>query len=298
MKIIRVFPTVTNATPDDALARFGPPDLFEDGADEIHVSVAFTADLPRAERLAYEWEGFGRVKKGGPAYRMRSEEFVPGLYIKPGYVITSRGCPCNCWFCDVPKRENDYRGAAPREIAIADGWNILDDNLLACSRPHVEKVFKMLSGAPKRWGVERVQFTGGLWAAGLQDYQVGLLADLKPRPKCFFAYDPGDSFETLRSAAKRMLDAGFTECSHRLQVYVLCGFPRDTQDKAEGRMRQMLGIGFTPFAMLWRPMSPSEEKFTPAPEWGVFQRRWGRPAIIHSKSGLQEGELFAGMCGV
>jgi hypothetical protein len=29
MRIIRVFPRKTKATPDDALARFGPPDLLE-----------------------------------------------------------------------------------------------------------------------------------------------------------------------------------------------------------------------------------------------------------------------------
>lgn len=284
MKIIRVFPRRTRATPDDELARFGPPDLFDDGADEIHVSVTFTQDLEAAERLAYEWEGFGRVKKGGPAYMMRSEQFVPGLYIKRGYTITSRGCPRNCWFCGVPKRENDFIGAPPRELAIADGWNVLDDNLLACSRPHVEAVFAMLRGAPKRWGVDRVEFTGGLEARALQDYQVGLLADLRPRPSCFWAYDPGDPFETLESAARRLIAAGFTARSHRLRCYVLCGFPFDTFDKAETRMKQMLGIGFTPFAMLWKPMKAAEEKFRPGPEWAAFQKRWARPAIIHASA--------------
>jgi hypothetical protein len=51
--------------------------------------------------------------------------------------------------------------------------------------------------------------------------QVGLLADLKPRPNCFFAYDPGYAFETLKSAADRILEAGFTRCSHRLRTYVM-----------------------------------------------------------------------------
>src|SRR5260370_37508738 len=56
MRLIRVFPRRTKATPVDALARFGPPDLLEygDGADEVHVSVTFTDDKPKAERLADE----------------------------------------------------------------------------------------------------------------------------------------------------------------------------------------------------------------------------------------------------
>lgn len=41
-------------------------------------------------------------------------------------------------------------------------------------------------------------------------------------------------------------------------------------------------VGFTPFAMLWRPDKPSQEKWTPGPEWRAFQRRWARPAIIHA----------------
>ena len=280
-RIIRVFPRKTKATPDDDLAYVGPPDLFAPQADEVHISVAFTADVPKAERLAYEWQGYARtIKMGGPGLHQRSEEFVPGLYIKPGYVITSRGCPCTCWFCDVWKRENDKPKAPPRELAIADGWNILDDNLLACSRSHVEAVFAML-----RRQKRRAEFTGGLWAAGLEDYQVGLLADLSPLPKCYFAYDPGDHFDTLRSAAQRMLAAGFTQCSHRLCVYVLIGYPRDTFAEAETRLQQMVDIGFTPFAMLWQPDTPSAEKFRPDPAWRKFQRRWIRPAIIHAKKG-------------
>lgn len=281
MRIIRVFPRRTKATPDDPLAYTGPPDLFTDLADEVHISVAFTADKVAAERLAYEWEGYARtVKIGGPAYGMRSEDFVPGKYIKPGYVITSRGCPRTCWFCDVWKRENDYPKAPPRELPIHDGWNVLDDNLLACSRPHVEAVFDML----RRQG-RRVEFTGGLEALSLQDYQVGLLADLKPRPNCFFAYDPGDAFETLQSAGRRMLEAGFTRQSHRLRCYVLIGYPHDTFAEAEKRLRAIAGVGFTPMAMLWAPTIPAQERWRPSPDWRGLQRRWARPAIIHHREG-------------
>jgi hypothetical protein len=74
--IIRVFPRRTRATPDDDLAYVGGPDLYAPVADEVHVSVAFTNDLPAAERLAYEWQGMARtVKVGGPATGMRSEGF-------------------------------------------------------------------------------------------------------------------------------------------------------------------------------------------------------------------------------
>lgn len=262
------------------MAYVGPPDLFSE-ADEVHISVTFSADKPKAERLAEEWRHVAPVKIGGVAYGDRGDDFIPGKYIKHGYTFTSRGCPRRCWFCDVWKRDPE-----PRLLCIQDGWNILDDNLLACPEPHVRKVFQMLSRQNRR-----VTFTGGLEAMALQDYQVGLLADLKPRPACFFAYDPGDPFETLQSAAKRLLAAGFSQASHRLQVYVLIGYPKDTFTEAEKRLRQMVSIGFTPYAMLWDPTEPAAEKWRPAPEWKRFQRQWLRPAIIHARGGGYAGSI-------
>jgi hypothetical protein len=271
VKIARVFPRKTKATPDDSLSYFGPPDLFSE-ADEVHVSVTFTYDKDKAEALAEQWRWVAPVKIGGVAYGDDSLEFIPGRYVKPGYTITSRGCPRRCWFCGVWKK---WPTANP--LPIHDGWNILDDNLLACPRDHVEAVFAMLQNQNRR-----CEFTGGLEALSLEDYQVGLLADLKPRPSMFFAYDPGDEFETLQSAASRLLAAGFTARSHRLRCYVLIGHPKDTFDLATARLQQMLDIGFTPMAMLWRPETPSQQRYSPASEWRSFQRRWARPAIIHS----------------
>jgi hypothetical protein len=71
----------------------------------------------------------------------------------------------------------------------------------------------------------RIEFTGGLEALALEDYQVDLLASLNPRPSMFFAYDPGDAFETLEHAARRLIDAGFTASSHLMRCYCLIGHP-------------------------------------------------------------------------
>jgi hypothetical protein len=118
----------------------------------LNVSVAFTYDKSYAEQPAEQWRYVAPVKVGGVAYGDRGDEFVPTRYIKSGYVFTSRGCPRRCWFCSVWKRD-----PVPRLLPIIDGWNILDDNLLACPRDHVEAVFAML-----RRQTRRVEFTGGL----------------------------------------------------------------------------------------------------------------------------------------
>lgn len=272
-KLIRVFPRRTRATPTDEMAFFGPPDLFAE-ADEVHISVTFTADKPIAERLAEDWRQVAPVKVDGVAYGNAGHGyFTPGKYIKPGYTFTSRGCPRRCWFCSVWKRRPQPTPIWPFE----PGWNILDDNLLACPEWHVRAVFQMLAGQS-----HRVEFTGGLEALSLQDWHVHEMAKIKPRPTCFFAYDPGDPFETLKSAARRMLEAGWTRQSHRLRAYVLIGYPKDTFGAAEKRLRDMLAIGFTPHAMLWQPETPAAERYRPKPEWRRFQRQWARPAIIHA----------------
>jgi len=121
-RIIRVFPRRTRATPVDDLAYVGEPDLFVE-ADRVEISMAFTWDLAEVERLATVWRRVAPVEIGGPATGQAGGDFTPGRYLRPGYVITSRGCPNRCWFCSVWRREGPVR-----ELAIADGWNVLDDN--------------------------------------------------------------------------------------------------------------------------------------------------------------------------
>ena len=119
----------------------------------------------------------------------------------------------------------------------------------------------------------------------------------------FFAYDPGDEFETLCSAARRLLDAGFTRASHYMRAYVLIGYPKDTFAAAEQRLQQMLQIGFTPMAMLWRPETPSQQKWMPEESWRTFQRMWASPTCAVGGLILQffakwcESNQWVGPCG-
>jgi hypothetical protein len=43
----------------------------------------------------------------------------------------------------------------------------------------------------------------------------------------------------------------------------LVGYPKDTFALAEARLKQMLSVGFTPMARLWRPETRSQEKWAP-----------------------------------
>ena len=264
-KIIRVFPVKTHATPDDELVRVREtPSLF-DVADEVHISVTFSWDIPWAEWAAKQWERVAPVEIGGPAYNEPGGEFIPGMYMKHGYVITSRGCPNRCWFCAVPKRE----GFKIRELPVRDGWIIQDDNILACSPKHIDEVFYMLSRQP-----HKPQFTGGLEAALLTTEIAVRLHDLHPE-SMFFAYDTPNDLDPLFSAGKMLQDAGFSRDSHVLRCYVLIGYKGDTFDKAQKRMGQAYAAGFMPFAMLYRDKVGNTDK-----KWREFQREWANPVIV------------------
>lgn len=264
--IIRVFPRKTSASPEDTNAYFGPPDIFVLNKEikEVHISTVFTWDIPKAEKLAEQWKSIAPVKLGGPAFNEPGFEFTSGLYLKPGCVITSRGCPNHCWFCSVWKRESGLK-----ELPIVDGYNIFDDNLLACSNNHIIEVFNML-----RRQKERAIFTGGIEAARLKPWHVDLFLSIRVN-QIFFAYDTPDDYEPLVEAAKMMNKAGFER--HKLRCYVLIGYKGDTLEQAEERLKQVVKLGMFPMAMLMRDTNGKFDRN----QWGAFRRYWVQTALIH-----------------
>ncbi len=238
--------------------------------DEVHVSVAFTDDKPKAEDMAYQWDMVGvPVKVGGPAYDDPAGEFTPGMYLKRGYTITSRGCNNKCWFCMASKREGPLR-----ELDIKDGWDILDNNLLQCSERHIRAVFEMLKRQP-----HRPKFTGGLEAKELRPWHCDLLREARAE-RMYFAYDTPDDYEPLIQAGRMLMDAGISPQSHVMACYNLIGYQGDTFDRAQKRLEQTIQAGFMPYAMLYRDSHGQVDR-----EWSRFQREWLRPAIVSTKFG-------------
>jgi len=273
MKIARVFARRTSATPDDELAFTTPPPKILPEVDEIHVSTTFSYDVDRAEQLAESWCKLGvPVKFGGVATGDRGGDFTPGLYLKCGLLITSRGCNNACKFCDVHRREGGIR-----ELPITEGHNILDSNLLQCSENHIRAVFDMLKRQP-----EKPVFTGGLEAKLLREWHVELLREVKAR-RIYFAYDTEYAdYDALVQAGKLLRDGGISKASNIAKAYVLCGYPGDSFEKAEKRLRAAWAAGFFPFSMLYRDKTGKVSQ-----DWSRFQREWVRPQIVYHK--LREG---------
>lgn len=265
MRIARVFPRITKATPRDELCFFDGPGLFPPDVDEVHISVTFTWDIPRADFLYRQWRHIASVKLGGPAFGEPSGDFVSGMYLAPGYTITSRGCPNQCWFCSVWGREPKLI-----ELPIVEGWNILDDNILACSENHIRSVFAMLKRQP-----EKALFTGGLEARLLRDWHIDLLLSIKPK-RIFFAYDTEDDYEPLVQATNMVFNSNvLSKASNGVRVYVLMGYPGDTIKQAEKRLMRVLQTGAFPMAMVMRDEYGRREH-----QWIKFAWPWSRPASI------------------
>jgi len=270
MNIAKVFPRKTSMTPQDNNCYFGEPDFFTPNYDEVHISTVFTWDIKRAKYLQAQWQTKSEIVViGGPAMNDHGSEFIPGKYLRQGITITSRGCPNNCWFCSVPKREGKIR-----ELEIKEGNVVQDNNLLACSKQHIHKVFQMLRGQKK------VNFKGGFEAQRITDKIIEDLRSLDIE-EIWLSYDYPVT-EKLFLRALNKLRKYFKLRQRR--CYVLIGFEGDTISQAEERCKHVLDLGALPFAQRYRTNSEDwdETFFYKDREWSQLQRRWTRPRIMMS----------------
>jgi len=287
VKILRVFPRRTAMTPDDELSFVGDPPLFRPPdavVDEVHVSCTFTWDRNEAWRLEAAWrEHYPFVRIGGPAFASgrwltapsftSAPLFVPGLYLRPGVTITSRGCPNRCPWCLVPQREGPLRELSE----IAPGHEIQDNNLLACSREHFRRGCEMLA-KQRRAAI----FSGGLDPRRLSLWHIERLKSIRIR-RLYVAWDlPEMSLAAVR-AIQHLRDAGLDR--RKVRCYVLIGYDDQTLEGGEARLRAAWEAGATPFAMLWR--GPRVEGHY-GKEWKALARRWARDRVIHAR--MKEGQ--------
>lgn len=262
--MIRVFPRTTKWSPTGKLAFFGPPPspLYREQC--VRVSVTFTWDIERGRELYDLWSQCSDdCQIGGPAFNDPGGEFVPGRFIKKGVTITSRGCPKNCPWCYVPKREGRLR-----ELPIRDGWIVQDNNLLACSFDHIVRVFEMLHRQPLA-----ALFPGGLDLDYLQAWHVDCLKELQANHKfgaLWVAFDGPQGMKKLDKAIDMLADFSI----ERKFAYVLIGFDGDTIAEAEKRCATVYEGGFLPFAML----HDANRDLV----WKALQRKWARPTIYRS----------------
>jgi len=266
------------------MAFVGEPPFELPDADEVHISVAFTWDRLYAEHLRRQWANyFDIVVVGGPAQGDPGGNFKVGRYLRPGYTITSRGCPNRCGFCLAWRREGSLR-----TLPIQPGHIILDNNLLACPRSHIEAVLNMVSH--QRCGAE---FTGGLEAARVEPWFVKAVTEIGFK-RAYFAYDRPSERKAVGDALRLFIGAlPHIKCAHsKLSVYVLVGYDGDTIAAASERCQFVKDSGGVAYPMLF--CQEDSSKRNNSPEWRDFVGRLlSRPGNMRAKEPDSQRGLFA-----
>jgi len=230
-----------------------------------YLSVVFTWDLPKAHMRAV-WltqEGY-HVIAGGPAVKLMPDylsevaeigDDMDGVLEKhnPDATFTSRGCIRKCKFCAVPVIEGD--------LVELDDWElkpiVCDNNLLACSIEHFNKVVDRLNP------LKDIDFNQGLDARLLTQYHADRIAELN-MAVVRLAWDDMKSGNAFMQAFERLRKAGIK--AEKIRVYCLINF-KDMPDDALFRIRTVNNIGALPSPMRYQPLDTLTRNAYISPNW-------------------------------
>jgi hypothetical protein len=155
-------------------------------------------------------------------------------------------------------------------LPIQDGYDIKDNNLLACPRTHVEAVLDMLQRQR-----EPAAFTGGIDARLCEPWFAERLGRMRVS-QLYTAYDHAGQKSHVERTIRMLAETGLAQ--RKIGCYVLVGHCDDTLEAARERLEWVFQTGGTPYAMYYR--AGDDERFRIPPEWARFVRSWTRPAII------------------
>ena len=189
------------------------------------ISIPFTwnltAVLKRLKQREMRWD---KALVGGPAAKLMPRYFDELPYVRTGqhhpdalYRVnplatrTMIGCIRACKFCAVPKIEGRLREF--------DSWPnrpiVIDNNLLACSKEHFDRVIDGLKQ------IGEADFNQGLDARKLTDYHAQRIAEIR-YPVVRLALDSMDCAEQWVDAFSMLRSAGIAK--HRISSYAIFGF--------------------------------------------------------------------------
>lgn len=245
----------------------------------LHISVVFTWQLEEVRRYCESLPEKPIV--GGPAVRLMPSYLAEVAYVRwdaPQALSmhnveatrTTVGCPNGCAFCGVRMIEPEYR-----EL---DNWLrlpiVCDNNLLAASMKHFDKVIESLKG------IRGVDFNQGLDARLLTRYHAERLSCLHCKPR--IAWDHTRDEREVMRAIEYLQKAGFT--ARNIGCYVLFGFD-DSPDDALYRFEALKRLGIRPNAMRYQPLDALKKNSYVAPGWNErllrdMSKYWNRQAWL------------------
>jgi len=201
------------------------------------ISVPFTWCLPEVKQFVNNEDMFiKRYVIGGPAIDLIPDFIKESKRIKVGGKLngvlqkinpeatrTTVGCIRHCKFCGIGINKIEADGF--KELSDWPDLPILtDNNLLASSRQHFDKVIDRLL----KWGW--CDFNQGLDIRLLNKYHAERIAVIK-KPHCRLAYDNKREKEKFIKAYSLLRNAKIA--NKNISSYVLIGFDSDPQDAWE-----------------------------------------------------------------
>ncbi len=225
--------------------------------DAVFLSALYTWDLPLLVDEAHKALQRSKVEIGGPAASIMPDYVFEQTGIKPVIGLderfdseparylstyTSRGCIRNCEFCSVPTIEGELK---ERSDYVPASY-VLDANILACSRDHIENVCEKLSC------LSMVDFLHGLDARLVKAWQVELLSRKLKMPVWRFTFDSLKHEAELKHTLDILRENGIRP-EEKIIIYCLYGFD-DTPGDAYERAKLIMSLGAHPYAMRFQPL--------------------------------------------
>ena len=168
----------------------------------------------------------------------------PKLTNNEAYGFLTRGCPNNCEFCIVSKKE----GRKSLKVAdLSEFWNgqknikLLDPNILAC-KEHLD-LFQQLVDS-KAW----VDFTQGIDARLINKCNVEGLSKVKVK-MIHFAFDLM-KYEKKVIEGLRLYKEATNIDSRKTGVYILTNF-NTTHEEDLYRVYKVIELGYKPYIMIY-----------------------------------------------
>jgi len=229
----------------------------------LYMSIIFSWQIPEARKISACHNG--KVIVGGPAVMINPIDWAEVQSSTPFDVLsmhnpfatyTTRGCINKCKFCIVPKIEGD--------LVELDNWKpapiICDNNLLASSRVHFEKVIDSLRPFP---------FTDlqGLEAKRFTKWHADQIAKLN-KPILRFGFDNTKYEKYVSDAIGIAHHAGLKD----MRIYILIGY-KDTPEDALYRLEKVREWGLRPFPMRYQPLDTKVKNSYVAPGWTDHELR-------------------------
>lgn len=215
--------------------------------DRVYMSKVFdfTPDYKfciQADEIIKGGTGYGLENKLPPEIETIYPDYSLYGITNTAYGFLTRGCPRNCPFCIVSKKEGRY---SYQVADLRQFWNgqkeikLLDPNITACK--DCEKLFEDLIES-KAW----IDFTQGLDIRFMTDKMVEQLNRMKIK-MIHFAWD---NYEFSTYEKLKQFRPLFKFDGRKLRVYVLTNFNTTIEQDLE-RIYKLRELDYDPYVMIY-----------------------------------------------